>query len=199
MKNHPGLKSGIWEAVTGAAAISVIGFQHSDGRSAAPPSRWRQSELKRRSSACSLRSVSSNYIDRVQQGFVIEPAIDHREGRLGNDAGNRHSPKLGGCFRLRRRAWEPPVGVRTGRRDHGGPLNGYGRATIRWSKATYTGEEHGETEERAVNRRDRRPCRRADPRTPHYAGPNPEAARRNDRCNLLEFNRSSQQQCAPIS
>src|ERR1700738_1678650 len=80
----------------------------------------------------------SDYIDRVQQGFVMEPAIDHREARLGNDAGNRHS-ELGGCFRLRRRAWEPPVGARTGRRDHGGPLNGYGRATSRRSKTTYTG------------------------------------------------------------
>jgi transcriptional regulator with XRE-family HTH domain len=42
-------------------------------------------------------------------------------------------------------------------------------ATISTSEATYGSERDGE--ERAVNRRDRRPRRRADPRTPHYAGP----------------------------
>src|SRR5438874_10854188 len=44
-------------------------------------------------------------------------------------------------------------------------------ATISTSEATYGSERDGETEERAVNRRDRRPCRRADPRTPASAGP----------------------------
>ena len=49
---------------------------------------------------------------------------------------------------------------------------------------TYTGENHGQTEERAVDRRDRRSCRRPDPRTPHHAGPDPAAARRDDRRDL---------------
>ena len=32
---------------------------------------------------------------------------------------------------------------------------GQPRSTIIWSKATYTSEQHGETDERAVDRRDR--------------------------------------------
>ena len=32
---------------------------------------------------------------------------------------------------------------------------GQPRSTIIWSKATYTGEQHGKTDERAVERRDR--------------------------------------------
>ena len=41
----------------------------------------------------------------------MQPAIGHREGRLGNNAGNRYS-EFGGCYRLRRTAWQPAVGVR---------------------------------------------------------------------------------------
>jgi len=35
-------------------------------------------------------------IGGVQQGFLMGPPIDHREGRLGNDAGKRYS-ELGRC------------------------------------------------------------------------------------------------------
>jgi hypothetical protein len=49
--------------VTGAAAISVIGFRHSDGRSAAPPSGWRHSELnggRRRASSDLCREIPAS-------------------------------------------------------------------------------------------------------------------------------------------
>jgi hypothetical protein len=59
---------------------------------------------------------------------------------------------------------------------------GIGRSAF--GRGNLHGEEHGETEERAVNCRDRQPCRRADTRTPHYAGPDPAATRRNDRGNV---------------
>src|SRR4029077_12054415 len=42
-------------------------------------------------------------IGRVQQGFVMEPAIGHREGRLGYHAWKRYT-EFGSCDRLRRKA-----------------------------------------------------------------------------------------------
>jgi len=51
-------------------------------------------------------------VDGVQQGLGLGPTADHREGRLGNSARNRY-PQFGSCYRLRRTAWPPAVGVRT--------------------------------------------------------------------------------------
>src|ERR1700738_1312620 len=56
-------------------------------------------------------------IGGVQQSFVMEPAIGHREGRLGYHAWKRYT-EFGSCERLRRKAWQldlktrPYIGLR---------------------------------------------------------------------------------------
>ena len=53
----------------------------------------------------------SDKIDRVQKGVVVMgPALDHREGRLGDNARNRWS-KLGGSYGLRRTAGQLSLGA----------------------------------------------------------------------------------------
>ena len=60
MKKYPSLKPGIWGAVVGAIAISVVGFSSFGGRSAVPPSDWQKSERRPRWLRCCRRSVSKN-------------------------------------------------------------------------------------------------------------------------------------------
>ena len=118
MKAYPSLKPGIWGAVIGAAAISVVGFSSFKwtlGGTAERMAQERaQNRSRRRAGADVRREISApgrciGEIGRAPKGFLMGPAIDHREGQLGNDAGQRWS-EPGGCYRLRGTACRPPVG-----------------------------------------------------------------------------------------
>ena len=94
MKAHPSLKPGIWGAVIGAEAISVIGFSSFGWTLSSAAEGWRKSGLKlqsRRAGADLRPKIPTPgrciaEIGRIQQGSLMGPPVDHREGRLGNDA-----------------------------------------------------------------------------------------------------------------
>ena len=96
----PSLKPGIWGAVIGAAAISILGFSlfgWTFGGTA-------EQMAKERAQAAVVDVLAPICVERfrqqpdapakidgVQQGVVVGSTVDHRKGRLGNGAGYRCS------------------------------------------------------------------------------------------------------------
>jgi len=106
-------------AVIGAVAISVVGFSSFGWTLGSTAERM----AKERAQTAVVDVLAPIGVEkfrhqadatRVQQGLLIlRPASDHQKGRLGNDAGERHS-ELRRFERLPRTAGRPPVEVRTG-------------------------------------------------------------------------------------
>jgi hypothetical protein len=100
MKFPPSLKPGIWGVVIGAAAISVLGFTIFGWALGGPAERMAKERAQTAvvdvlAPICVERfhqqAECAGEIDGVQQGLVMGPTVDHRDGRLGNSAGNRYS------------------------------------------------------------------------------------------------------------
>ena len=112
MKAHPSLKPGIWGAVIGAVAISVLGFSSFGWTLGSTAERMAQ-ERGRTEVVAVLAPIcvakfqhqadASTKLVEFTKAASMGPAVDHREGWLGDGAGQRWC-KLGGCFGVRRTA-----------------------------------------------------------------------------------------------
>jgi hypothetical protein len=120
MKKYPSLKPGIWGAVTGAAAISVIGFS-SFGWTLGSTAERMAREQAHTAVVAVLAPIcvekfqhqadAATKLNEFKKGaLVVGPTLNHREGWLGDNAGNRCS-KLGGRNRLLRTTGRRSLGV----------------------------------------------------------------------------------------
>ena len=120
MKIHPGVKPAVWGAVAGAVAFAVVGFS-SLGWTLGSTAEKMATQRAEAAVVAALAPICvekftapgrcTGEIGRVQQGFVMEPAIGHREGRLGYHARKRYT-KFGSCYCLRRKARQPYLEAR---------------------------------------------------------------------------------------
>ena len=119
MKKYPSVKPGIWGAVIGAAAISVIGFSTFGWTLGSTAERMAKEQAQTAVVAVLApicvekfqhQADAATKLIEFKKVLVMGPALDRREGRLGDNARNRCS-KLGGGYGLRRTAGQRSVGA----------------------------------------------------------------------------------------